>query len=62
MKGGGDMRDLLLAGEIYFLAFVIGMLMAAIIKIMLFVIRRISPEKKEGGAKAGQPDKGGGAV
>ncbi|MDR0425470.1 MAG: hypothetical protein LBH39_08505 [Clostridiales Family XIII bacterium] len=56
------MRDLLLAGEIYFLAFVIGMLMAAIIKIMLFVIRRISPENRGAGAKAGQPDKGGGAA
>jgi MFS superfamily sulfate permease-like transporter len=49
------MNDVLIALEIYFLGFVIAVLMAAMIKVMLIIIRRFSPpekiaEKSEGGS------------
>jgi MFS superfamily sulfate permease-like transporter len=49
------MNDILIALEIYFLGFVIAVIMAAMIKVMLIVIRRLSPqekvaEKSEGGS------------
>ncbi|MDR1136069.1 MAG: hypothetical protein LBL49_07825 [Clostridiales Family XIII bacterium] len=56
------MIDVLFALEIYFLAFVIGLLIAIIIKVMLIVIRRLSPNEDGDVSKAGKPGKGGDAV
>ncbi|MDR0850948.1 MAG: hypothetical protein LBN36_00480 [Clostridiales Family XIII bacterium] len=36
------MQDWLIAGEVYFLGFVIALLMAVVIKVMLFIIRKTS--------------------
>ncbi|MDR1246586.1 MAG: hypothetical protein LBK57_06095 [Clostridiales Family XIII bacterium] len=49
------MNNWLIAFEIYFLGFIIAVVMAAMIKVMLIVIRRLSPpekaaEKNEGGS------------
>lgn len=40
-------ESILFAGEVYFLGFVIAMAMAALIKGMLAVIRRVSPESRK---------------
>ena len=39
------MREIIIAAEIYLLAIILGILVAAIIKIMLAVIRRVAPKK-----------------
>ena len=44
-KGKIDMREIIIAAEIYLLAIILGILVAAIIKIMLAVIRRVAPKK-----------------
>jgi MFS superfamily sulfate permease-like transporter len=40
------MNDILIAFEIYFLGFIIAVVMAAMIKVMLIIIRRLSPQEK----------------
>jgi Na+-transporting methylmalonyl-CoA/oxaloacetate decarboxylase gamma subunit len=54
------MRDVLFAGEVYFLGFVIAMLIAAVIKGMLAVIRRVAPEKEA--SEDGKPGSGEGGA
>ncbi|MDR2355040.1 MAG: hypothetical protein LBE16_02475 [Clostridiales Family XIII bacterium] len=46
------MNDILIALEIYFVGFVVAVIMAALIKCLVLVIRRLSPE--EGAAEKGE--------
>ena len=50
----GMMNDFLIAMEIYFMGFVIAVIMAALIKGMLVVIRRFSPAEKAVAEKGGE--------
>jgi hypothetical protein len=47
------MNDILIALEIYFVGFIVAVIMAALIKGLMLVIRRLSPEEDGAGKSEG---------